>query len=463
MRVIHLDTPSLGDRSYIAHDGISALVVDPQRDIDRVVQILETEGVSLAAVLETHMHNDYISGGLQLARDFGVKYIVNAADPVKFDRLGVIDGQVVEIGNFGIQVIHTPGHTFTHLSYVLRDEHGEAAGVFTGGSMLHGSTGRPDLLGSIHAEELAGLQHGSAHRLVKLVPDSVSIHPTHGFGSFCAATATCGDSSTIADEKRTNPALLLSKDEFTRTTLAGLDAFPAYYRYMGPRNHEGPSPVDLSTLTALSSNEIQQALQQSAWVVDIRSRNNYVKGHLPGSVSAGLDGSFATYLGWLYDYSKDLILLSDSADAISTAQRELVRIGIDRPKGQFVGDISSLGSPAKNRAVTFSDVPAALEDVNVLVLDVRRVKEHEAAHIEGAVNIPLHQIESRVRELPVSKTIWVHCAGAYRASAAIGLLERAGYEAVLINEPFEAALRVADLPIISGAQTFAPVAPSEGV
>ncbi|MGA0856842.1 MAG: MBL fold metallo-hydrolase, partial [Candidatus Nanopelagicales bacterium] len=129
MKVIHLDTASLGDRSYIAHDGTSALVVDPQRDFDRVIQILEAEGVSLSAVIETHMHNDYVSGGLQLAREFGVKYIVNEADPVAYERFAVKDTDVIAIGNFAIQVLHTPGHTFTHLSYVLLNEVGDPVGV----------------------------------------------------------------------------------------------------------------------------------------------------------------------------------------------------------------------------------------------------------------------------------------------------------------------------------------------
>lgn len=461
MKVIHIDTASLGDRSYIAHDGISALVVDPQRDIDRITSILETEGVKLAAVVETHMHNDYISGGLQLSREFGVRYIVNAADPVKYDRFAVTDEQIIDIGNFGIQVIHTPGHTFTHLSYVLHNEKGQPIGVFTGGSMLHGSTGRPDLLGAIHAAELAGLQHGSAHRLATLLPDDVRLHPTHGFGSFCAATATCGDSSTIADEKKVNPALLLSREEFIRTTLAGLDAYPAYYKFMGPTNHDGPTKIDLSSLDSVTGEQIEKLLRDGAWVVDIRSRSEFVKGHLPGSINAGLDGSFATYLGWIYDFDADLILLADTEPAIATAQRELVRIGINRPAGKFVGDITSLQSPTSNRTVRFSDVVEVLEDENIAILDVRRVKEYESAHIQGAINIPLHELESRASELPSGKVIWVHCAGAYRASAALGLLERAGITAVLINEPFDAALRVANLPIVSGSQSFAPTAPSD--
>lgn len=233
LKIINLDTPTLGDRSYIAHDGKTALVVDPQRDIDRVEEILNAEGLEIGAVVETHMHNDYVSGGLVLARKHSAKYITSANDDVRFDRVAVMDREIVNIGDFAVQALHTPGHTFTHLSYILLTPENDSKAIFTGGSMLHGSTGRPDLLGWDQAATLAGLQHGSAHRIAELLEDKVSVHPTHGFGSFCAATSTSGDSSTIGDEKKSNPALLLDKTSFIEQTLAGLDAYPAYYKYMG--------------------------------------------------------------------------------------------------------------------------------------------------------------------------------------------------------------------------------------
>ena len=209
VKIINLDTPSLGDRSYIAHDGKTALVVDPQRDIDRVEEIIRAENVHLGAVVETHIHNDYVSGGLVLARKYGSKYLTSAQDPVHFERLAVKDDEVINVGDFAVKALHTPGHTFTHMSYVLLTPENNAQSIFTGGSMLHGSTGRPDLLGWDNAATLAGLQHGSAHRIVELLEDKVTVHPTHGFGSFCAATSTSGDSSTIADEKRTNPRIVV--------------------------------------------------------------------------------------------------------------------------------------------------------------------------------------------------------------------------------------------------------------
>lgn len=461
LKIINLDTPTLGDRSYIAHDGKTALVVDPQRDIDRVEEILDSEGVKIDAVVETHMHNDYVSGGLVLARKYGAKYITSADDNVRFDRVAVMDKEIVNVGDFAIQALHTPGHTFTHMSYILLTKDNDPRGIFTGGSLLHGSTGRPDLLGWDQAPTLAGMQHGSAHRIADLLEDKISIHPTHGFGSFCAATSTSGDSSTIGDERNSNPALLLDKKTFIEQTLAGLDAFPAYYKHMGPANYEGAGPIDLSDLNRMSTDEILKAIESGAWAVDLRPKSLYTKGHLPGSMSFGIDGSFATYLGWLFPYGEKLVLLSDRKDDVAYAQRELVRIGIDRPSGAYVGDFTSASELSTNRAVTFEDVPSALQDSNVLVLDVRRNSERHASHIQGTTHIPLHELKSRISELPKDKEIWVHCAGAYRAAGSLGILESAGYKPVLINEAYDQCLKVAGLNIISGHADAGPVAPSD--
>lgn len=461
LKIINLDTPTLGDRSYIAHDGKTALVVDPQRDIDRVEAILSAEGVQIGAVVETHMHNDYVTGGLVLARKYGAKYLTSAQDDVAFDRQAVTDDEVVNIGDFAIRAVHTPGHTFTHMSYVLLTPENESQAIFTGGSMLHGSTGRPDLLGWDQAATLAGLQHGSAHRIVELLEDGATVHPTHGFGSFCAATSTCGDSSTIADEKRTNPALLLDKERFISETLAGLDAYPAYYKYMGPANIAGPGPIDLSELKNMSTDELLKAIEAGTWAVDLRARDSFIQGHIPGSLSFGLVGSFATYFGWLFPYEKELILVSDKKEDIATAQRELGRIGIDHLNGAVVNDFKSTTELVSDRAVTFKDVPEALENPNIVVIDLRRNSERHASHIEGTVHIPLHELSGRLDELPKEMEIWVHCASAYRAAGALGILESAGFKPVIVNEAYDQCLSVPALNIVAGIADAGPVAPSD--
>ena len=461
LEILKIDTPTLGDRGYIAHDGKTALVVDPQRDIDRLEAVLSEKKLSLGAVVETHMHNDYVSGGLTLARKYQATYITNSEDPVAFERVGAKDMDEFSIGNFGIKAIHTPGHTFTHLSYILSDASGSVKGIFTGGSLLHGSTGRPDLLGQGKANELAHLQHASANRITQLLADETPIYPTHGFGSFCAATSTSGTSSTIKDEKSGNPALLLSPADFVAQTLAGLDAFPAYYQHMGPANLAGAGPIDLSELPRLTSEELLKAIAGPDWVIDLRSKDFWAQGHLQGTLNFGSTGSFATYLGWLFPYERELILISDKADEIAVAQRELVRIGIDRPKASFLGNIDSVGETITTELVKFSDVPAILDNDKISILDVRRNSERNASHIAGSIHIPLHELSARISELPADKTIWVHCAGAYRAAIAAGLLQNAGLDTVLINESYEKVFEVAGLPLISGGADLGPIAPSD--
>ena len=461
IEVINIDTPTLGDRGYIAHDGKTALVVDPQRDIDRVQQILAERSLELGAVVETHMHNDYVSGGLVLSREYQAKYITNADDPVAFERVAAHDLDEFSIGNFGIKALHTPGHTFTHLSYILMDEQGKSTGIFTGGSMLHGSTGRPDLLGADHAPELARLQHGSAHRITELLDDATPIFPTHGFGSFCAATSTSGSASKIQDEKRSNPALQLTVERFVSETLAGLDSFPAYYKHMGPANLAGPGAIDLSELPRLSTEELLKRIAGDSWVVDLRDKDSWAKAHLAGTINFGISGSFSTYLGWLFPYEKELVLISDKANDISLAQRELVRIGIDRPSASFVGAVDNFDEVVDTEVVQFKDIPEVLTNSEIVVLDVRRNSERQASHIQGSKHIPLHELEGRLGELSTEKIYWVHCAGAYRASIATSIMQNAGLKVVLINEPYDKALEVKDLEIVTGSADHSPVAPSD--
>ena len=332
-----IETSTLGDRSYVVHDGEVAIVVDPQRDIDRVLEILESDGVRLTHVFETHIHNDYVTGGLALARETGAAYLVNGEDDVSFERTPVADGEVVEVGDrIAVRAIATPGHTFTHLSYAVTDG-GEPFAVFTGGSLLFGATGRPDLMGPEHTDALVRHQHASAHKLAEELPDEAEVFPTHGFGSFCSATQSDATSSTIGQEKSQNPVLTQDEETYVRELLDGLGAYPAYYAQMGRRNAEGPDAPDLSTPERADAAELRRRIEAGEWVVDLRNRTAFAAGHAPGTVNFGLDGGFATYLGWLIEWGTPVTLLGESADDVAEAQRELVRIGIDRPAAHATG------------------------------------------------------------------------------------------------------------------------------
>lgn len=438
IEILTVHTPSLGDRSYLATDGEVAVVVDPQRDIDRVLDLVAERGLRITHVLETHIHNDYVTGGYTLALQAGALYCVNADDPVSYERHPVRDGDLLTAGTMRLRVMHTPGHTFTHLSYALIDADGSVAAVFTGGSLLYGSTGRPDLLGHEHAEALARHQHASAHRLVRELPGGTEVFPTHGFGSFCSSTQAEGSASTLAQEAVVNPALTQDEEAYVAELLAGLDVYPAYYAHMGPANAAGPGPVDLSPPGPADPAELRRRIEAGEWVVDLRSRTAFAAGHLPGSLSFGLDGSFVTYLGWLIPWGTPVTLLGETEQDVAAAQRDLVRIGIDRPAAAATGKVEDWTGgepPATYPTTTFADLAAEVAaGRSPYVLDVRRDDEHRAGHLEGSHHLPLHQLRGRIAEVPRDRAVWVHCAAGYRAAVAASLLDRDGISVVHVDD-----------------------------
>ena len=447
VEVLPIETPALGDRSYLVHDGETALVIDPQRDIDRVIALAAGAGVRVTHVAETHMHNDYVTGGFALARAAGAAYLVNADDPVSFDRTPVSDGDLVEIGGMQLRALATPGHTYSHLAYVVEAGDGaaggEIAGVFTGGSLLYGSTGRTDLLGPDATAALTRAQWASARRLARELPGTARIFPTHGFGSFCSATQSEAASSTIGHEKLVNPVLTLDEGSYVESLLAGLDAWPAYYAHMAPVNLAGPAGPDLSPPRPADAAELRRRIEAGEWVVDLRDRIAFAAGHVPGTFSFPLDNRFATYLGWMIPWGTPLTLLGDSPEQVAQAQRELARIGIDRPAAAATGRPETW---AGERGVTslrlakFGDLAAALGAGNggPVVLDVRRRLEWEAEHIAGAVHIPLHELPGRAAELPPGE-VWVHCESGYRSVLAASILAARGQRVVSVDDDFASA------------------------
>ncbi|HEU5416284.1 MAG TPA: MBL fold metallo-hydrolase [Streptosporangiaceae bacterium] len=477
IQIVAIDTPSLGDRGYLVTDGAAALVIDAQRDFDRILAVAQEHDVPVTHVLETHIHNDYVTGGYALARETGAQYLVNGADPVSFERTPVTGGDVLDVGAMRVRVLATPGHTFTHLSYVLQDGD-QVLAVFTGGSLLAGSTGRPDLLGDEHKVALARAQHASARRLARELPESTWICPTHGFGSFCSATAPAaaatgpaitapapavpapspapdpaagpllrgGGASTMAAELRVNPALTSGETEYVATTLAGLDDFPAYYAQMGPANLAGPPAPDLSPPPAAGPEELRRRIRAGEWVVDLRDRAEFAAGHLPGTLNFGLGPSLATYLGWLIPRGTPLTLLGRAPADIAAAQRELVRIGIDRPAAAAAGDPADWAAGAELAQFATADFAELARETRrrpLIVLDVRRRSEWEGWHIDGALHIPLHELRSRMAQIPLGE-IWVHCQAGYRAAVAVSMLAACGRKVVAIDDELSRS-RVAGL------------------
>jgi glyoxylase-like metal-dependent hydrolase (beta-lactamase superfamily II)/rhodanese-related sulfurtransferase len=449
VEVTIIETSGLGDRSYLISDGTVAVAVDPQRDIDRVLEL--TGDLRITHVLETHIHNDYVTGGLALAEATGAQYVVPAGEDVDFDHHAVGDGDRIDTGEIHVEVLLTPGHTHHHVSYVLRDDSGEAVGVFTGGSLLFGSTGRTDLVGDDHTEELARLQYHSVRRLADELPSETAIYPTHGFGSFCSATPPDGDASTIGEQRRSNPALTQDEQQYVDQLLDGLSAFPAYYAHMGVINRAGPEAADLSPPEPVDAHQLRHRIDAGEWVVDLRNRTAFAAGHLAGTYGFELSGSFVNYLGWLYSWGAPLTLIGEDAQQVADAQRELARIGVDRLTGSATGDIRALtdGTPLRSyRVASFKDLVDVLDDDAVAVVDVRQPHEFDSGHVRDAVNIAVHELPERLGELPQDRELWIHCASGYRASIAAALLDRHQRRVVLIDDDYDNAEK---LDITSGS------------
>ena len=441
-----IEVSGLGNRSYLAGGERTAVAVDPPRDVDRVIAAAARRGVRISQVVETHVHNDYVTGGPELARLTGAAYLVPAGARVSFARVPVHDGDRAEIdaeAGLTLRALATPGHTPHHTSYAL-EENGTAVAVFTGGSLLVGTVGRPDLVEPRLTEHLARAQHASAHRLAAELPDGAAVLPTHGFGSFCSSSHTEGGDTTIGKEKASNDALTRDVDDFVAGLLAGLDDIPAYYTHMGPANAAGPAPLDLTPPAVADAEEIAVRLAAGEWVVDLRNRVAFAAGHVSGSFNFEAAGQLATYLAWLIPWGKPVTLLAESPEQLATAQRELVRVGIDRPAAAAIGDpggwVREGAEPASFRRAAFADLAGRHPAEGVVVLDVRRGSERAGGYIEGSVHIPVHALHRRLAEVPAGQ-VWVHCAGGMRAAIAASLLDAAGREVVAVDDSFDAAER----------------------
>ncbi|MEU9987168.1 MBL fold metallo-hydrolase [Streptomyces sp. NPDC048045] len=449
-----IEVSGLGNRSYLAGGGRTAVAVDPPRDIDRVIAAAARRGVRISHVVETHLHNDYVTGGLELARVTGAAYLVPAGARVSFERTPVDDGDraVVDAADgLTLRAVATPGHTPHHTSYVL-EEGGAAVSVFTGGSLLMGTVGRPDLVEPRLTERLARAQHASVHRLAAELPDDTAVLPTHGFGSFCSSSQAHGQATTIGKERASNEALTRDVDTFVADLLAALDDIPAYYAHMGPANAAGPAPVDLTPPAVADADEIAARLAAGEWVVDLRNRVAFAAGHVSGSFNFEAEGQLATYLAWLIPWGRPITLLAESPEQLAAAQRELVRVGIDRPAAAATGDPRSWVRRDEPLATfpraTFADLAGQYPAHGVVVLDVRRTSERAGGFIEGSVHLPVHTLHRRLGEIPQGR-VWVHCAGGMRAAVAASLLDAAGRDVVAVDDAFGAA-EDAGLTVLTG-------------
>lgn len=433
MEIRTISTPGLGDSSFLlSHDGTGVLV-DPQRDIERFLSIVSEQDLDLRWVMETHLHNDYVSGGLSIAAETGAELVLPAGAGAAFEYTPAFHKEDMIEGGLTIRPLHTPGHTPEHVSYLVLVD-GEAKAVFSGGSLLVGGAGRTDLLGIDRAHQLARLQWGSLRRLMEL-PSAVGLYPTHGAGSFCTASEPGPSSSTIGEISQHNPVVSISDPEvFADGQLAVLEPYPAYYAYMGPINLAGPTLAPQPDVPHLDPRRLLE-MGDGVTVVDGRSKADYAAGHIPGSLGIEANQDFATWVGWLVPFNSPLVLVLDIEDDVEEACLALARIGFEDVRGWMrgVGAWVAAGNPVvSHETITAREFLENAGD-DVQVLDVRSPGEWTDGHLAGSVHAYLPELATFTpSELDPSRRVYVGCTTGHRASTAAGLLADRGYQPVVM-------------------------------
>ncbi|HXF73858.1 MAG TPA: rhodanese-like domain-containing protein [Actinomycetota bacterium] len=463
MEVLRFHLPALGQAATLAVSELAgqALLLDPRRDVDAYLEACRARGARLAYVLDSHGHNDHVSGISEVAaRAPGVRVLASAHGTVGYDHVPVRDGQEIELGEAVVEVMHTPGHTPEHLALLLRDASlsGEPVALLSGGALLVGDVARPDLLGD--AEEVRENARAACRTLVERIlplPDHVEVYPTHVAGSLCGSRIGSRLSTTIGLERRTNPALLRLASGATDggcLDLADLPAVPPYWRRMRPMNLAGPPLLGPAVEPpALPPAEVEALLAGGALPLDCRSVEAFAGGHLPGSLHVELGPSFPTWAGTVLPEGARVVLVVDRPADVAETVLHLLRIGYDPPLGWLRGGVRAWkqeGRPVGHvPTLDVGRLRDLVERREVEVLDVRQPAEWRAGHIEGARFITGAELPARLGEVPRDRPVAVICGSGYRSSVAASLLARSGVDVRNVAGGMGAWLR-AGHPVVPG-------------
>ena len=455
----------LAHASYLIADEPSgtAVVVDPQRDVQQYIDEADRLGVKIVHVFLTHFHADFLAGHLELRDRSGAEIRLGAQAKAEYRFVPMKDGDTLELGGVRLQVLETPGHTIESISILVFDMDKSAErpyAVLTGDTLFIGDVGRPDLRASLGwtAEELGGHLYESLHRKLMKLPDETLVYPAHGAGSLCGKNISSDTVSTMGEQRKFNYALRpMTKDEFVRLVSADQPDAPAYFTYDAILNTRERGTLDKSLEHVLRPVELDELLAMSnagVQVLDVRDAAEYAKGHLAGSINIGLGGQYATWAGTVLDPARPIVIVAEPGREQEAALR-LGRIGFDEVKGflkdgmvalaerqDLVWQTERVGAPVLAEELASAEPP--------LVVDVRSAKEWAAKHLESSVNLPLSQLRQRVGELPRGRKIALHCAGGYRSSIAAGVLNQYGITDVVELAGGLAAWEAAKLPVVTG-------------
>jgi glyoxylase-like metal-dependent hydrolase (beta-lactamase superfamily II)/rhodanese-related sulfurtransferase len=428
----------LSHASYLVGDDTTgrAVVVDPRRDISDYLADARRFGLTIEGVINTHFHADFVSGHLELVDATGAWIGFGEAAETDYPIRRLADGEHVSLGEVDLEILSTPGHTWESISVLVRERAGtEPRAVLTGDSLFIGDVGRPDLanIGDSSTSDLARAMYRTLHDKLMMLSDSVTVMPAHGAGSSCGKNLSTELTSTIGEQRLSNPSVQpMPEDAFVAMLTAGQPAAPAYFASdvaMNKRVH--PLLQADRAVPEMTPQQIRGALDAGVRVLDARSVEDFAAGYLGGSVNVGFDGRFAETGGMVADVGEQIALITYPGDEQQAALR-LARIGSDDAigyltvgrDGKFPTELVDLVQAAPR--TTVAELDELLADDAVTLIDIRNPGEREGGAILGSMHIPLAQLRFQLGEVPTDKPIVVHCAGGWRSSVAASLLRANG-------------------------------------
>lgn len=440
MKIEQIYTGCLAEAAYYIESNGEAAVIDPLRETAPYMERADNDKAKIKYIFLTHFHADFVSGQVDLAKKTGATIVFGPTAKAEYAIHEAKDGEEFKVGDITLRILHTPGHTLESTSILLLDPKGKEQCVFTGDTLFIGDVGRPDLAikqGELTEEDLARKLFHSLRTKIMTLPDHVVVYPNHGAGSACGKKMSKETFDTLGNQKETNYALRadMKEDEFVKEVLTGLSAPPQYFPKnagMNKRVNDSIDEIVRRGTTPLAPAEFKQlSKEMDALILDVRSQNEFVKEHVPGSIFIGLDGQFAPWVGALIlDIDQKIILVTPFGREEEAVTR-LSRIGYDNALGYLDGGIVAWKEAGYEvdsiKKITAKEFESALKDGSVNVLDVRKKSEFESEHLIGVENSPLDTINRDMNKLDHEKTYYVHCAGGYRSVIFESILKSRGY------------------------------------
>jgi hydroxyacylglutathione hydrolase len=456
----------LAHASYLLGDEASstAIVVDPQRDVQQYWDDAAKWGLQIRHVFLTHFHADFVAGHLELRDRSGAIIHLGSRARAEYAFVPMKDGDTLEFPGLRLEVLETPGHTIESISILVFDKNKNPAkphAVLTGDTLFIGDVGRPDLRASLGwtANDLGAHLYDSLHNKLLPLPDETLVYPAHGAGSLCGKQLSSDTVSSLGDQRRLNYALQpMSKEEFIRLVTADQPDAPPYFTYDAILNTRERATLDSNLEQVLHPLDLAEVLRMGdagAQILDVRDPAEYAKGHLTQSLNIGLGGQYATWAGTVLNRTDPIVIIAEPGREQEAALR-LGRIGFDHVSGYLNGGMEALaGRPDLVRSTERISAPMVAEELASadppLLLDIRNPREWATRHIDGSVNLPLNHLQERIAEIPRDRRIAVHCAGGYRSSIAAGILHQRGITNLIEMAGGLAAWDAAKLPVVSEA------------